>query len=233
MQLFLIRHIRKIILLTTLIISICIFTYTQLQIKSNLQIIHLSQIFALTALFFLYITLLPSALYSNFSRLPWKAVVIKSRQSLGLSACFFAILHAEISFYFLLGGINGLYYLQKEYLLAVALSSFALTILVILAITSHHKMIAKLGRYWKPLHRMIYIAALAITVHALILGSHFRELSTLIPRVFFIALVFLLTLEILRFDKYIFSKFPSLPKLTVASLIGLGLLLLLLINYLK
>ena len=52
--------------------------------------------------------------------------------------------------------------LEKPYIYAGVL---ALAILLLLAITSTRKMMKRLGKRWKPLHRFVYLAAVAILAH--------------------------------------------------------------------
>lgn len=64
---------------------------------------------------------------------------------------------------------------------------------------------------WKLLHRLIYLAGFMILVHALMLGSDFISLNTVIPQISFMLLFFLLFLEAKRFDFFLRKKFANLP----------------------
>jgi len=82
-----------------------------------------------------------------------------------------------------------------------------------MAATSFDFVIAKMTfKKWKLLHRLIYLAGIFILIHALLLGTHFRDLSETIPQIMFIAVFFLLILEGLRIDFFMQKKFPNLPK---------------------
>lgn len=176
------------------------------------QIINLTQTYALVAVTYLYFTLLASPLVRLFPMLPFRAKYIQARRALGVSAFLFACLHADYAFFGELGGFAGLPFLNLTYLIAITLSTTALTILTLMALTAFDFMIDKLGyKRWKFLHRLVYVAALFTTIHALMLGSAFTDLSGLIPQVFGVALSILLILEAIRFDRYSVSRFNFLP----------------------
>ncbi|WP_417503814.1 sulfite oxidase heme-binding subunit YedZ [Marinomonas gallaica] len=87
------------------------------------------------------------------------------RRFIGLSAFFYAILHFVI-YLVLFAGLSWRWIrsdlLEKPYIYAGVL---ALVVLFVLAITSTKKMMKRLGRNWKRLHRFVYLAALAILLH--------------------------------------------------------------------
>lgn len=87
------------------------------------------------------------------------------RRFVGLSAFFYAILHLVI-YLVLFAGLSWRWIrsdlLEKPYIYAGVL---ALVVLFVLAITSTKKMMKRLGRNWKRLHRFVYLAALAILLH--------------------------------------------------------------------
>ncbi|WP_231886171.1 protein-methionine-sulfoxide reductase heme-binding subunit MsrQ [Marinomonas atlantica] len=87
------------------------------------------------------------------------------RRFVGFSAFFYAILHLVI-YLVLFAGLSWRWIrsdlLEKPYIYAGVL---ALVALFVLAITSTKKMMKRLGRNWKRLHRCVYLAALAILLH--------------------------------------------------------------------
>ncbi len=205
---FLIHHIRKIILTFSFFLGIGIYIFVSQQIKSpTLELIRLAEYYALTATIFLYLAVLASPLYSVFPNLPFKPIYIRARRAIGVSAFFFALTHATIAFFGLLGGFEGLQFLENNYLIAISCSFTALLILSLMAATSFDFMVKKLGTKWKTLHRFVYLAVLLITIHALMLGTHFAVLTNLIPKLYFAALAFLLILESIRFDRYLTKRF--------------------------
>lgn len=206
---FWIRNVRKIILTLSISIAFFVYFYVQNTALPELQDIYLVQVYALLAVTFLYLALLASPLYIAFPRLPLKPVYIKARQALGVSAFILALAHARTAFFELLGGFENLILLNDRYLTGITLSFTALLILTALAITSLKYFHQKLGAYWKWLHRLVYIAGFLILAHALMLGSHFADISGTIPRIFGLALFILLLLEAARIYKYIRLKFPN------------------------
>lgn len=139
-----------------------------------------------------------------FPQLPFRVQYIKARRAIGVSAFLFGLTHANIAFFVQLGGFQGLSLLSGKYLLAISLSSTALFILFLMAATSFDFMVAKLTyQRWKVLHRFVYVAAIFSVIHALLLGSHFQNLSGLIPKIFIAAASLLTLLELSRLFRYL------------------------------
>jgi DMSO/TMAO reductase YedYZ heme-binding membrane subunit len=212
-MIFLIHHIRKIVLAINFLVALGIYFYVSSTFQTpSLQNIRLTQLLAFASVINLYLALIASPLYSALPNLALKPIHIRARRAIGVSAFFFALLHAYFAFFTQLGGFSGLFYLSSRYLIPITLSFTALVILSLMASTSFDFIVRKLGTRWKTLHRFVYLAAFLIVIHALMLGSHFVDLSQTIPKIFFAALAFLLVLEALRFDKYLTNKFPWFPK---------------------
>jgi len=204
----LVKNIRKIVLGFSFLLAILIYYLVKTKVPSeSLQITRLAQAYALTSVTYLYFALLASPLYSLLPNLPFKALYFTARRAIGVSAFFFSATHAAIADFGLLGGPLNFFALPNKYQLAIVFSGTALFILTLMASTSFDSMQKRLGRNWKKLHRFVYLAAAAILIHALMLGSHFIDLSSTIPKIFFIALSVLLVLEAIRFDKYLIKTF--------------------------
>ena len=147
-MLFWLKNIRKIILVVASILAICLYFYVTSHVNfPALQIIRLTQVYAFSALGFLYLSLIVPPLYSAFPWLPLKAIATKTKQAFGLSAWGFAELHAYFAFFKTLGGFKGFWFLSGSIQIAILLSSFALTILTIMAATSPSFMHKALGKY--------------------------------------------------------------------------------------
>ncbi len=203
-MLFWIKYIRYIILSTSMLLAGAIFYFTIIGSENiSLAYIKLVQIYALCAVVYLYFALLASPLYKTFPLLPLKAVYIKARKAIGVSAFLFALLHAEFAFFKILGGLQGIQVLEGRVVIAISLGNASLFILGIMAVTSLDALIKKLGRYWKPLHRLVYFAGILTIAHALMLGSHFTDISRAIPKIFFTALLILLSLETARIYSFL------------------------------
>ena len=113
------------------------------------------------ALIFLLLSLACTPLNSLFG---WRQA-LTVRRSLGLYAFLFALTHftlfAGVDFGFdlplILGEIT-----QRRYILAGA---SALLILAFLALTSFNWWMKRLGKNWKRLHRLVYLAGILVIVH--------------------------------------------------------------------
>lgn len=223
----LLRNIRFYILLFSLSISAGIYFWVIYTIpEGTLQIIRLTQFYAFAAVIYLYIALLIGPLCYQVRWIPKRPLIVKSRRAIGVSAFYFALLHASFAFFGQLGGFSGLFYLANKYLIAVSLSATALLILSLMAATSFDYFTKY--SWWKKLHRFVYVAGVFVLVHALMLGTHFQNLSDLIPQISFVLLSFLLILEGRRVDAYLKERFSKAPSfnfgmLFVCILIGLGL----------
>lgn len=219
------KNIRFYILIFSLGLSFTIFFYFYLTVPvSNLLIVKLTEYYALAAISFLYLAVMATPVTKTFTMFPGRGIYLKARRAIGVSAFYFALLHASLAFFGQLGGFAGLGFLNSKYLLAISLSASALIILGLMATTSFDYMVEKLTfDRWKFLHRFVYLAALLIIIHALLLGSHFSNLSDTIPKITFAALSTLLLLEANRFDNFLQNKFVFWPRL------GLGVLLVLIL----
>lgn len=156
----------------------------------------LAQIYSLTALSYLYFALLAGPLTRVLTALPFRGRYLKARRAIGVSAFYFALLHIRFAFFDVLGGFQGLFSLDGKYILAIFASSTAFLILFLMAATSFDAIIRKLTfPKWKMLHRFVYLAGVLILFHAMIIGSHFQNISSSVPVIVFIGVVVLLTLH--------------------------------------
>ncbi len=204
----LLRNVRFYTLVLSFGLSLIFLIFIKFYYESaRIETIRFQQYSALTAVFFLYMALLAGPFCYVFKFFPFRPQYIKARRALGVSAFYFGLLHASVSFFGQLGGFEGLAFLSSKYILAISLSFTALIVLFLMALTSFDAVIEKMSyKKWKILHRFVYLAGLFIIIHALMLGTHFQDLSTIIPQVFFSMLFFLLGLEALRIDFYLRKK---------------------------
>lgn len=115
----------------------------------------------LTALQLLLATLMVTPL----KRLTGWSGWLKVRRLLGLFAFFYAVLHVLAFLQFILGwGDLWATFTRRPYIIAGALGFL---MLVPLAFTSTKGAMKRLGRRWKPLHRLIYPAVGLVWVHFL------------------------------------------------------------------
>lgn len=145
-----------------------------------------------TALYLLLITLAVTPARRLFG---WTRLV-RHRRTLGLFAFFYASLHFinyfVIDQFFDLGEI-GRDILKRPYI-TIGFTAFAL--LIPLAATSTDRMARRLGKRWKPLHRLVYVCATLAVLHFLWqVKADTRE-----PLIFAAVLVLLLLLRLRLFD---------------------------------
>ncbi|HAZ16274.1 MAG: hypothetical protein A3H59_00425 [Candidatus Jacksonbacteria bacterium RIFCSPLOWO2_02_FULL_43_9] len=199
-MLWLLKYIRPLTYAGVVVFGIAIVLYAKIQTSIPIQQQGLLiKYFANTSVLFLYFTLLASPLYATFPKLPLRAVYIKARKALGVSAFFFGLFHALMAFFISIGGFSGLANITGIYLTSIILGAISLFILTILAITSLKYCIKKLGKYWKPLHRMAYIAGILILIHATIMGSDMLTLFNISSW----GLMILFIMETIRCWKYL------------------------------
>jgi hypothetical protein len=190
----------KIIIITGIVWAVLVVVYFALNSPiADLRNIRIEQTFALTAFFCLYIALIAN----SFEFLK------KYQKTFILLAFFFGFFHASVAFFFLLGGFAGLGFLSPRFILGISLSLTSLIILLLLVISFIDRLPAFFKhRYWL---NIIYLIGMLISVHALLLGSHFIILSNLIPRIFFVSIGILLLLEARRLDRWMRDKQIPIP----------------------
>jgi len=101
------------------------------------------------------------------SQITGRAEFVRVRRMLGLYALFYATVHFLAWMSFLLAFR---WFAIAEELLErpfITVGFVAFLILIALGITSPRAMVRKLGRRWKPLHRLVYVAAVLAIIHLL------------------------------------------------------------------
>jgi DMSO/TMAO reductase YedYZ heme-binding membrane subunit len=219
----LLRNNRFYILVFSLILSFVIACMVSLTIDSpQLQIIRLNQIYGFISIGFLYFAMLAGPLCYTFPQFPLKKHYLHARRAIGVSAFYFGLLHTLLGFFEQLGGFAGLGFLSTNFIIATGLGVIGLFILLLLAATSFDVVIKKMTfPVWKLLQQFVYLAGLLILVHTVIIGTHFANVSTVIPQVFFAMVAVLLLFEANHFDAFLAKRFP-LPRfgITASLLIG-------------
>ena len=87
------------------------------------------------------------------------------RRMIGLFALFYASVHFLVWVIFLLGLRWGAILeevVERPYI-TIGFSSFS--ILIVLGATSHRVMVRKLGKNWRRLHRLVYVAGVLAVIH--------------------------------------------------------------------
>jgi sulfoxide reductase heme-binding subunit YedZ len=118
------------------------------------------------ALYFLFITLAVTPLrrFVTYGPLHFRWLQVH-RRMLGLFVLFYALLHVAAYLVFILGldfSRFGKELVERPYILVTIP---AVTLLILLGVTSTQAMMRRLGKYWIRLHKSIYLIALLAWLH--------------------------------------------------------------------
>ncbi|HSC75447.1 MAG TPA: protein-methionine-sulfoxide reductase heme-binding subunit MsrQ [Pseudomonadales bacterium] len=114
----------------------------------------------LWALRFLLLTLAMTPL-NRFTPIQWIAL----RRTIGLYTLTYALLHVSAYAFFYLGfDVSRLAreLVKRPY---IVVGSAALSVLVVMGITSTRRWQQRLGKRWKQLHRLVYAAVVLVVIH--------------------------------------------------------------------
>jgi len=140
------------------------------------------------AIRYLLICLMMTPLNTLFG---WR-YAIKLRKSAGLWAFAFAALHFSIY----LSKVKLFWFDRPIPGIPTALGLFSLCIMTMLALTSMRDSMRWLGKWWKPLHRLVYAAGVLAIIHAMLEAPNTR-VKDYDPDVFIEAVVYLAVLCVL------------------------------------
>ena len=196
----LLRNSRFWILAIAVTLSVNVAGFVQLMVPpGSLQTIRTEQIYGFISLFLLYVAILASPLTKVFPNLPGKEDYLHARRAIGVSAFYYAALHIYITFFQQLDGFGGIKYLNHTYSWSLLFGVFAFGVLCIMAATSFDWIVDHMGyRHWKLLHRLVYFASLAVLLHVILIGPHYDKGLGFLSGLTYLAVVFLVVLEILR-----------------------------------
>jgi DMSO/TMAO reductase YedYZ heme-binding membrane subunit len=206
---------------TIYVLGIVLFGAIYLASPHAVPVFHETQWYAALAFGFLYIALLIRPLYVTFPALPYEHIALESRRALGISAFFFALLHAYFGFFGFVGGFQGLRYWSDYFAGSLLCGLLALCLLAVAATTSIPYVLRRMGRYGNSLHRCIYVAGILILAHSVTVTIHLLRLRDILV-VIYPFLLLLLGLEMLRLDRYATGRYRRLPK-RVVTVIGFPL----------
>lgn len=200
---FWIKNAGKIVyfLTTVIVILAYVFIRSGLPEQPSLQNIRLTEIYGFLSVGYLYLVLSIGPLYTVVPGLPLGNLVFKARPALGVCSFLLAALHSFIGFFKLLDGFAGLGFLTADYQLNLSLASVALLVLAAMALTSNTYSIKLLGKFWKRLHNLVFLAGVFVVIHVLALGAHFVNTGSLARQISFYALLMFLFLQGLRLQK--------------------------------
>ncbi|MEO5762607.1 MAG: ferric reductase-like transmembrane domain-containing protein [Vicinamibacteria bacterium] len=138
------------------------------------------QLFGLWALSLLITSMLIGPLTSVLRPFPFRAYLVLGRRAIGVSAFFFATLHA-LSYTGTLLAQGGVDLFIKEvlaegwlWITGLVIGALLLSTLAVLAATSFDRMVTKVGpKRWKVLHQAVYVILPLALLHAILLGADF------------------------------------------------------------
>jgi DMSO/TMAO reductase YedYZ heme-binding membrane subunit len=169
--------------------------------------------YAFTALFLLYVVLVPGLLLSFFPKFGLNGLFVYLRRALGVSVFFFALLHGSIGFFNnLSGSFLSVLFLSPRNQWALVFSGTAFCIFTAMALTSFDRMEKLLGKRWKKLHKLIYVAGILVIFHAFFIGSHFTVPTSPIPMIVNILSLIFIFLEVAATFKRRWKNNPGLTK---------------------
>jgi sulfoxide reductase heme-binding subunit YedZ len=175
------------ILTFSLLLSVGTLCWLRMQIVSEqLFYIRTEQVFGFISIAYLYLALIISPLKRVVGQPRWMKNLEFARRAIGVSAAYFAFLHAAVALWGQMGGFAGLGSLPERFTWALAFGLIALVVLFLMAATSFDTVIKFMTfRKWKWLHRFVYSACVLIILHVWMIGTHVAyswvQLATFIP----------------------------------------------------
>jgi len=195
------------ILAAGIVLSVNIAGLVQFLIPNgSLQMIRIEQAYGFVSIFLLFVAMLASPLTKAFPNAPYNNFYLHARRAIGVLAFYYAALHVGVSFFAQLGGFAGIKYYSAEYRLSIVLGVIALSVLFVMAATSLD-WVVKFMTYprWKLLHRLVYMAGIAVLAHVVLIGSHYADIN-LLSALTIVAVLVLLRFEQQRIRNFIASK---------------------------
>lgn len=205
----LLNNSRFYILTTAVLLSILIPSIIRLNISTDqLFYIRTQQFFGFISIFYWYLALIISPMGYLIGKNKIKHLEF-ARRAIGVSAAYFATLHAGVAFWGQLGGARGFNLLPDLFKWSIAGGLFGVIVLFMMSATSFDKVI-KIMTYkkWKWLHRLGYIGGVFSVLHVWSLGTHLG--SGFVQLISFGALVILSGLELFRVVTLLARKYKSL-----------------------
>ena len=213
----LLNNSRFYVLASSILLSIAVLAWLRLQIPSDqLFYIRTQQVFGFLCIIYWYIALIISPIGYVIGKQRTKHLEFV-RRAIGVSAFYFALLHAVIALWGQLGGVGQLQFLPSLFKWSLLGGAIALSILLIMAATSFDKVVSFMTfRWWKWLHRLVYAGGILVILHIWSIGTHLAYSNIQIAA--FIALIILSGLELFRVTKLVNAKYLHLNKAEAATL---------------
>lgn len=111
-------------------------------------------------------TLLPSnsvVLFSSWKRAYWRVTFLKNRRQIGLISFLFSTMHGLLTLQ-----ARDVDWLNANMYINYFTGFTSVIVFTILAVTSNNWSIRKLGKNWKKLHRLTYLALILLILHLLL-----------------------------------------------------------------
>jgi sulfoxide reductase heme-binding subunit YedZ len=174
------KGIRFYIAVGSLIVTVLTIWWAQTAYGGGqLATIRTQEIFAWLATLLLTMAISIGPTYKLFPHLVGRKLLFDARRLVGISAAWFAVLHAGTAYIVQFGTVNPLH-LPANFRTAFAIGAVALLILLAMALTSFDKAFRSMGIWWFRLHRLVYVAALLVLVHIFIIGVHATQAGVFI-----------------------------------------------------
>jgi len=207
----LLHNSRFYIVSAAIILSAGVFAWLRLQTTSNqLLVIQAEQCYGFISIGFLYLTLIISPIRTIAGESRLKRLLY-ARRGFGLSAFYYALLHATITLWGQLDGPGNLHFLPSIFKWSLLGGVTALAILAIMALTPSDQLIPHIPyHWWKRIHRLVYVAGALIILHVWTIGTHL--MSPVVQIISFTALMVLFGLESFRFTHFLSRKYSYFGK---------------------
>lgn len=168
------NNLRFYVLAFTVLLSLCVAAWLRQHIQSDeLFQIRTQQIFGFLSLVFWYVALITSPMSKLFGKQGFMGYLLFSRRAIGVSAAYFALLHAVVSFWGQLGGFAKFGILPDPFQWSLVFGLVGLLVLGVMAATSFDKVVKYMTfRRWKLLHRVGYVAGVLVLLHIWMISTH-------------------------------------------------------------
>ncbi len=213
----LLHNTRFYILVSSVLLSCIVLAWLRLQIPADqLFYIRTQQVFGLLCIFYWYFALVISPIGYVVGKQRTKKLEF-ARRAIGVSAFYFALLHASVAVWGQLGGLGQLQYLPSLFKWSLLGGVVALAILLVMTATSFDAVVKYMTfRKWKWLHRLVYVGGIVAMLHVWSIGTHLAYSGVQLTA--FIALVVLNGLELFRVTKLVNQKYLHFGRPEAATL---------------
>lgn len=152
---------------------------------------------AYTSVIMLAFTLAPARLIRWFSKSPssYLTTLLAYRRSLGVTTGFSVLGHVFLAF-LVYGDLDITFYFSQP----ILPGAIAEAVFVLMLVTSGTYLTAKLGKYWKPLHRLVWLTVPLAFVHSEIANLAYDPLQvTYVPaRILLIGVALLAVVDLVQ-----------------------------------